>query len=140
MSPFSHFLHELRMRRGVRQAELAEMTGYEQSYISALEVGLKGPPTEEFVEKLIEAFDLPPDQAREVRAVADASERKLVLDKDCPPDLYWMLKDMREHLRHLHPRHIKMIRDVLELAGEVPARQPELPRRLPRRRQEEAPM
>jgi predicted transcriptional regulator len=47
MSPFSHFLHTLRMRLEIRQAELAALVGYEQSYISALEVGLKGPPTEE---------------------------------------------------------------------------------------------
>jgi transcriptional regulator with XRE-family HTH domain len=140
MSPFSHFLHELRMRRGIRQAELAEMTGYEQSYISALEVGLKGPPTREFVDQLIHVLELPAEEAHEAKTMADASERKLVLDKDCPQDLYWMLRDMREHLRHLHPRHVKMIRDVLEMAGEFPARQPEVPRRLPRRRQEEAPM
>lgn len=50
MSPFSHFLHELRLRHQIRQAELAELLGYEQSYISALEIGAKGPPTEEFVE------------------------------------------------------------------------------------------
>jgi len=53
MSPFSHFLHELRMRLEIRQAELAELVGYEQSYISALEVGLKGPPTQEFITRLI---------------------------------------------------------------------------------------
>lgn len=41
MSPFSHFLHELRMRYDIRQVELAETMGYEQSYISALEVGIK---------------------------------------------------------------------------------------------------
>jgi predicted transcriptional regulator len=46
MSPFSHFLHELRLQHQIRQSELAELLGYEQSYISALEVGIKGPPTE----------------------------------------------------------------------------------------------
>lgn len=41
MSPFSQFLHDLRMRRRLRQADLADLLGYEQSYISALEVGLR---------------------------------------------------------------------------------------------------
>lgn len=140
MSPFSHFLHELRMRRGIRQAELAEMTGYEQSYISALEVGIKGPPTSEFVDKLVRVLGLSPTEAHEAQTIADASERKLILDRRCPQDIYWMLKELREHLPRLHPRQVKMIRDVLEMAGELPARQPEVPRRLPRRRQEEAPM
>ena len=64
MSPFSHFLHELRLRLEIRQADLAKLVGYEQSYISALEVGLKGPPTQEFITRLIQAvaiaFDLFP--------------------------------------------------------------------------------
>jgi transcriptional regulator with XRE-family HTH domain len=60
MSPFSHFLHDLRMRLEIRQAELAELVGYEQSYISALEVGLKGPPTQEFIARLIHALSLSP--------------------------------------------------------------------------------
>jgi transcriptional regulator with XRE-family HTH domain len=50
------------MRHGIRQAELAEALGYEQSYISALEVGLKGPPTEVFVERLIQVLQIPVEQ------------------------------------------------------------------------------
>ncbi|HEX5806423.1 MAG TPA: helix-turn-helix transcriptional regulator [Macromonas sp.] len=45
MSPFSLSLHDLRLRNGLRQAELAELMGYEQSYISALEVGLMSDDT-----------------------------------------------------------------------------------------------
>lgn len=78
MSPFSHFLHELRLQHQIRQSELAELLGYEQSYISALEVGIKGPPTEEFVEKLITALDLPPTAQLELREAIAASDRKLV--------------------------------------------------------------
>ena len=57
MNPFSHYLHDLRMRHEIRQSELAELLGYEQSYISALEIGAKGPPTPEFIEKLILALE-----------------------------------------------------------------------------------
>ncbi len=32
MSPFSHFLHDLRICHGVRQFALTEWIGYEQSY------------------------------------------------------------------------------------------------------------
>ena len=46
------------MRHGIRQTELAELIGYEQTYISALEVGKKGPSTPEFVERLISALML----------------------------------------------------------------------------------
>lgn len=78
MSPFSHLLRELRMRHNVRQVELAELLGYEQSYISALEVGLEGPPTQEFVERLKAALPLSSAEQQEVLAAVEASQRKLV--------------------------------------------------------------
>ena len=52
MSPFSRYLVDLRRRLGVRQGELADLLGYDQSYLSALEIGQKGPPTPEFVDRL----------------------------------------------------------------------------------------
>lgn len=140
MSPFSHFLHELRMRHEIRQAELAEMLGYEQSYISALEIGIKGPPTPEFVDKLIAALALSEDEQNEIRDAVDASQRKLVLDPDTPRDVYWMLKDLRDQVNALHPIQLKMIRDALNLKGKLVDQQPEPIRRIKRRRKEEARM
>ncbi|PYE26357.1 helix-turn-helix protein [Paraburkholderia silvatlantica] len=58
MSPFSILLHEFRLRCNLRQSDLAERLGYEQSYLSSLEVGRKGRPTREFVLKLVEALNL----------------------------------------------------------------------------------
>jgi predicted transcriptional regulator len=46
------------MRHGVRQVELAERIGYEQSNISALKAGAKGPPMPEFVDRQRSALDL----------------------------------------------------------------------------------
>ena len=37
MSPFSRLLAETRRRNGLRQIDLAELLGYEQTYLSALE-------------------------------------------------------------------------------------------------------
>lgn len=140
MSPFSHLLHELRMRYEVRQSDLAERLGYEQSYISALEVGVKGPPTPEFVEKLIAALNLSEDEEYALRNAVDASQRKLVLGPDTPQDVYWMLKDLREQVNVLHPVQLKMIQDALDLKGKFAEQQPEAVRRIKRRRKEEARM
>lgn len=98
MSPFSHFLHELRMRHGVRQIDLAERIGYEQSYISALEAGAKGPPTQEFVDRLQSVLALSEEEARHLKAAADASQRKLVIEADMPQDVYWLLSRLRASL------------------------------------------
>ncbi|PKV46372.1 helix-turn-helix protein [Janthinobacterium sp. 61] len=140
MSPFSHFLYELRLRHQIRQSELAELLGYEQSYISALEVGIKGPPTEEFITKLIGTMALPPSVQLELRDIVAASDRKLSLPADSPQPLYWMLKGLREQLDNLHPLQVKLIQDALAMRGSLVDPQPEPVRRIKRRRREEATM
>jgi len=108
MSPFAHYLHELRLKHGIRQTELAELLGYEQSYISALEIGTKGPPTPEFLAKLARAFEMDDPERRELEQIAEASQRKLALDTESPQGLYWMLYELRQHVDKLHPAQVQM--------------------------------
>jgi transcriptional regulator with XRE-family HTH domain len=49
VNPFSSLLKDLRVRRGLRQKEVANMLGYEQSYICSEESGKKGLPREAFL-------------------------------------------------------------------------------------------
>lgn len=140
MSPFSQFLHDLRLRNNLRQAELAEVLGYEQSYISALEVGLKGPPTDEFIERLIKELSISQTEQDHLRNIARASQRKLVIDLDAPPDIYWLLKDLRDEVKRLSPVQIRVIRDVLTLKNTLSENLQEPAFRLKRRRKEEAQM
>lgn len=140
MSPFAYLLHETRLAYGIRQSELAERMGYEQTYISALEVGSKGPPTAEFVEKLIATLALGAEEQVRLIEAAEASQRKLILEIDSSSDTYWMLKELREQIQFLHPAQIKMIRDVLQLPETLKERAIEPVHRLKRRRSEEARM
>lgn len=139
MSPFAESLHSLRLRYGLRQVELAKLIGYEQSYISALEVGLKGPPTDEFLERLAAAISLTEAEREALRAAALASQRKLVIEPDAPPDIYWLLSDLRDEVGHLTPLQVRMIRDVLALRDNMHEPR-ERVRRLKRRTNMEAPM
>lgn len=139
MSPFAHLLHELRMRYHIRQGDLAELIGYEQSYVSSLEVGIKGPPQPEFITKLIKALDLPPEDQARLHAAVTASQRKLVIDTDAPQELYRLVADLQKALPTLQPVQIRVIREVLAMKiQEEPM--PEPVRRLKRRKREEAKM
>ncbi len=140
MSPFARQLCELRMRHGIRQNELAKLIGYDQTYISALEVGLKGPPTQEFVDKLVRTLPLTSTEAAEIRIAAKASDRKLVLDSDAHPDVYWMLDALRQRLDRLHPAQARMIRELLDLPDVVLRQEPEPIQRMQRRKKSEAKM
>ncbi len=140
MSPFSHYLYELRMRYDIRQCELAELLGYEQSYISALEVGLKGPPTDEFIERLIQSLSIPGPDQQKLRASAQASQRKLVIDTNAPPDIFWLLNDLRDGVNDLSPTQVRMIRDVLSIRSSLSEERKEPIRKLKRRKKEEVRM
>lgn len=140
MNPFACLLHSIRMRRGIRQIELAEMIGYEQTYISALEVGKKGPPTPEFVEKLIRALDFSAEEREQLRNAAEASNRKLVIDSDMPQDVFWMLKELRERVSDLTPAEIQMIRQILKFKESFSEDYAEPVYRLKRRKKEEVQM
>lgn len=135
MSPFSNLLYSLRMKHGVRQVDLAELIGYDQTYISAVESSLKGVPGDDFITRVADALSLTEQERQELFLAADASQRKLVIDLDTPEEAYWLLKDLRDHFRTLSSLQIRMIRDVLQLVNEkhVASADSEPVRRLRRR-------
>lgn len=135
MSPFSRYFHQLRMTYAIRQVELAALMNYEQSYISAMESGKKGPPTTDFIERLIEALSLTQDEQNELHDAVTASQRKLIIPADIHEDMYWLLQDLRCHLSTLHPAEINLIRGVIKLRGKT-AHQATSPMLRLRRRQE----
>ena len=108
----------LRKSRNKLQAELAEELGYEQTYVSALEVGSKGPPTADFVERLIRVLDLSTDEQTELHAVVEASRHKLVLEDNAPQEAYWLLKDLRDRLPMMSPAELSVIRAVVGLRAQ----------------------
>ena len=124
MSPFSRCLIELRRRHGLRQGALATLVGYEQSYLCALEVGLKGPPTPEFVKRLGGVLSLTADELYELDDALAASQRKLTVPLDAEEDVFWLLKDLREQLPALSPLQVRMIRDILRLRDPQTAKHP----------------
>lgn len=128
------------MRYGIRQGDLAELIGYEQSYVSALEVGIKGPPLPAFVDKLIKALELSPAEQERLHAAVAASQRKLVIDVDAPQEVYQLMAELQQRLPTLHPVQIRMIREVLSMREVLAEPMPEPIRRLKRRKKEEARM
>lgn len=133
MSPFANLLKTLRVGRGLRQFELAELVGYEQSYVSALELDIKGPPNGEFVAHLIEALQLSPIEQETLNEAVAASQRKINLPHETPSEVYWLFHKLRRQIDRLHPVQIQLIETALDLPAEL--RQPihESPSRIRRR-------
>ena len=133
MSPFANQLKMLRMRRGLRQIELAEMLGYDQSYVSALELSLKGPPTDEFVNQLIGVLRLSlEDQQALIEAIA-ASQRKLNIPPEAPTEIYRLIHKLCQQSVRLHPTQVDLIEKVLSMPLNYTIAESSIPTRIKRR-------
>jgi transcriptional regulator with XRE-family HTH domain len=95
------------MQRGIRQVDLAERIGYEQSYLSALEAGTKGPPA------LQNVLCLSEEDARRLRAAALASRRRRTVDADLPEDVFWLVERFWTALPLITPTQVRVINEVL---------------------------
>lgn len=127
------------MRHGIRQTELAKLIGYEQTYLSALETGQKGPPTPEFVDSLIAALNLSTEETELLKDALDASQTKLIIDSDMPESVFWMLRELRKRVAKLKPVQIRLIYELLTLEETLNKECVEPIHRL-KRRKAEAPM
>ncbi|MDR5170381.1 helix-turn-helix domain-containing protein [Methylobacillus flagellatus] len=129
------------MSRGVRQGELARMLGYEQAYVSALEIGRKGPPSTEFVGKLIKVYDLSSIEQEALHLAVASSERRLVISHDADREVYKTLTELKKYLEKMRPEQLRIIRDVAKLSEELlETQQKEMPRKIKRRLKTETTM
>ena len=115
MSPFAYILRDLRVIRKLLQKEAAEMLGYEQSYISALENGSKGPPKQEFINKLILKFELDTHEQEKLRVALEKSKRKLVVPLAADVAEYEICHQLDTQLGRLLPKQIELIKFALNL-------------------------
>lgn len=133
MIPFAAYLRNLRHRHGLHQDELAKLVGHEQGYISALELGTKGPPPAQFFERLISALHLDQQQKEELDEIRRQSQRHFSLSPDAPAEIYRMCNDLWAQIDRMHPAQIRMIQEVIHMPAALSERYMPEPGRLRRR-------
>lgn len=132
MSPFSTAFRELRIFCELRQADFAAKLGYEQSYISAIELGTKGPPSLEFIERLTERLQLDERWTRRLLLALDESQRKITLPSESSDEMYKMFNELRRQIDALHPAQVELIQMALQMPTMLSTAPPK-PARVPRR-------
>lgn len=115
MSPFSLYLVALRNRVGLRQGKLAELLGYEQSYLSALELGTKGPTNQEFLFKLVSVLKLDETEQQLLANAVRESKQRFVLPKDVSPDTFRMCSELWEKVDQLQAPQVAAIRAIVAI-------------------------
>lgn len=121
MSPFSIFLKQLRLSRGYKQKELAEHLGYEASYLSSLERSEKGPPRQDFIQRLIRGLELNDNEQMELAQALKASRRQLSLPARASEREYALLHQLEPQLGNLAPLQIQLIELVLQIPKPISA-------------------
>lgn len=80
MTPFGRRVRELRDRRGLTLAQMAEGLGVTPAYLSALEHGKRGRPTFTLIQGAIHVLGVIWDEADELVRLADLSHPRVTVD------------------------------------------------------------
>jgi transcriptional regulator with XRE-family HTH domain len=80
MTPFGAKLRDMRKARGFKLAEFAAAIGVSTAYLSALELGQRGQPNWQLVQRMIVKLNIIWDEAEELVRLAEISHPKVVLD------------------------------------------------------------
>ena len=115
MSPFSKFLKACRLRRGLRQKQLALILGYEPSYLSALERGGKGPPRKDFIERLKRGLVLSEEEQKTLHQALLTSRRQFSIPHRATDVEFEMVHRLVPQLGSLLPQQIQLIQLALSI-------------------------
>ena len=80
MTPFGRRVRELRHQQGVTLRRMAADLNLSAAYLSALEHGRRGRPSPGLVMQIIGYFGVIWDEAEEMKALAELSHPRVVLD------------------------------------------------------------
>lgn len=114
MSPFSRVLKQFRLARNLKQKDMADLLGYEPSYLSALERSVKGPPRQDFIRRLTLKLGLDDREQRELEKALKASNRQLTLPAAASDDEYDIWSMLGLQIGRLGPKQVTLIRLALE--------------------------
>jgi hypothetical protein len=110
------------------------MLGYEQTYLSALEVGTKGPPPDAFINRVVSVFELDATSEKRLRDAHQASQRRVVIPADAPENVYILVNELMQQIDRLHPAQIELMRVALSFPQAIavaPIRAERIRRRAP---------
>jgi transcriptional regulator with XRE-family HTH domain len=138
-SPIAIYIRNLRVQTGLTQLDMAGLMGYEQAYVSAIELGIKS-PSDEFIAKLIIALKLGTKDQEEIGLALKDSKRRYTLPPEVSTKTYLFCSAFWERIEHLHPALLDAMYEMLKAGDKVAERPIYRPTRVRRQSKREAPM
>jgi transcriptional regulator with XRE-family HTH domain len=116
MNPFSKEIRRLRKLKGIRQKDAAEMLKSEQSYLSAIELGLKDPPRDPgFLERLVQTYNLTQEEQLHLQDLLRLSNRVITIPKKASEAEFYLGHQLEQKFGSLSPDQIHLINVVLNM-------------------------
>lgn len=118
MTPFGRRVRDLRARRGVTLARMAETLGVTPAYLSALEHGKRGRPTFTLIQGVIHVLGVIWDEADELVRLADLSHPRVVVDTaGLEPEATLLANRLAREIGGLEPDALRRLMGVLDEAA-----------------------
>jgi transcriptional regulator with XRE-family HTH domain len=120
LTPFGIAARKLRLDKGMRLLDLAQLMGCSASFISAIETGRKAIP-DGYVVRVSRAMNLTPPEIRSLRRAADQARKEVRLDK-LPAEQRELVAAFARRLDDIPADMMRALKKVVlkSLAGEIP--------------------
>ena len=118
MTPFGRRVRELRKRRSLTLAEMAEGLGVTPAYLSALEHGKRGRPTFALIQGTIHLLGVIWDEADELIRLADLSHPRVTVDTaGLDPEATLLANRLAREIADLDGEDLRRLAAVLDEAS-----------------------
>ncbi|AWM78882.1 XRE family transcriptional regulator [Gammaproteobacteria bacterium ESL0073] len=124
MTPFANYLEKLRRVRNLQQKQVADALGITACYVSAMEKGKKGPPTDKVIKKIIDAFRLNEEQQTELWLAVEQSMPIRKLPKNISLEECAFIKELWERLGTLSEEQLIIMSTALKVNQSSDSSQP----------------
>lgn len=118
MTPFGQRVRELRAKRGITLAEMAEGLGVTPAYLSALEHGKRGRPTFTLIQGTIHLLGVIWDEADELVRLADLSHPRVAIDTaGLEPEATLFANRLSREIGELDAADLQALTQILDTAA-----------------------